>query len=54
MGCKNLGFKGFFNEKKQKSKKFNFLVLKVFFRKPLKIHILYSQSQQKIVAFQSI
>jgi len=43
-GCKNLGFK---NLKKSK-----FYVFR-FFRKTLKIQILDSQSQQKIVVFQS-
>ena len=40
--------------KQKKLKSPNFRVLKVFLEKKLKIQILDSQSQQKIVAFQSI
>ena len=52
MAFKYLGLLGFFLQKTLKTKKSKFYVFKVF-RNPFKIQILDSQSQQKIVAFQS-
>jgi len=51
-GCKNPRFLGFY-KKKQNPQKSKFQALRFFFTKTLKIQILGSQSQQKIVAFQS-
>ena len=51
--CKNEVFFSYFTKKTKKNSKVQILIFLGFYENNLKIQILDSQSQQKIVAFQS-